>query len=239
MRTRALVFLPAALVPLAVLVASISRTPVVLPITAAAVCYPVLVRFLLRGRPGSAVVATLLWAVSLSASIICATVRDAGGAATWVLHGTAYRDEMFAFIATGHGREGDPSRFIPQHLLHLAGFALLALASAGLLGIVLGAVLVGYMSYYVGALAAAGGAPFTAFMFGWPPYAMLRVVAFVLLGVALARPLLARLAGRPLGGSPGGAFYGAILALLVADVLIKILVAARWASLLRPCLAQP
>lgn len=239
MRERALVLLPAALAPLAVLVASRVGNPVVLPIAAAVVCYPVLIWFVLHGRPGSATVATLLWAASLSASVICAAARDPGGAATWIPHGAAYRDEMFAFIATGQGREGDPARFIPQHLLHLTGFALVALVSAGLLGIVLGAVLVGYMSYYVGALAAAGGAPWTALMLGWPPYAMLRVVAYVLLGVALARPLLARLARRPLAGAPGRAFYGAVLALLLADLLLKTVLAAHWAALLRPCLAQP
>lgn len=238
MTRRALPLLPALLAPLVVLAASVLKEPFVLPIGAAAACYPVLVLLLLRGRPLAAVGAVLLWSLTLSGSLIATTAHDPDAAASWVAHGAAYRDEMFSFIATGKGREADPSRFVPQHTLHLAAFVLLSLASAGLFGIVLGAVLIGYMSYYVGALAAAGGAPWTAVLLGWPPYAVLRVVAYVLLGVALTRPLLERFAGRRLPDPPGAAFYRTAAALLVADVVLKTLCAPRWATLLRACLSQ-
>src|SRR5207249_7337270 len=98
--------------------------------------------------------------------------------------------------------------------------------TGGLLGIALGAVLVGYMSFYVGSLAAAGGAPGTAFLLGWPPWAVLRVVAFVLVGLCLAEPLLFA-GGRRLGRLPAPpsstrrAWYSVAAALLVADVVLK------------------
>jgi hypothetical protein len=52
-----------------------------------------------------------------------------------VILGPPYRDEMFAFIASGQGRESDPARFVPQHLLHAGIFAVVTLASGGLLGL--------------------------------------------------------------------------------------------------------
>jgi hypothetical protein len=246
--------LPALLAPVAVILARNAGSPVLLPLLATLTIYPVLALLVLRERRRAAAVATLLWAASLSVSVIAWTARDPGGMETVVLNGAAYRDEMFAFIRSGEGRESDPARFLPQHLLHLGAFCLLAWVSAGLFGIVLGALLLGYMSYYVGALAAAGGAPAAALAFGWPPWAVLRVVAFVLLGVALSEPLLLAIRRRvqgaagPLPGLPGGGaargvarrswrpWYVAAAALLAADALLKLLLAPAWATLLRPCL---
>ena len=234
--------LPALLAPVAVLAARGIGGPAPLPILATLAIYPVLVLLILRQRRRTAAIATLLWAASLSVSVIVSTERDPGAMETVVLNGTAYRDEMFAFIRSGQGRESDPALFLPQHLLHLGAFCLLAWASAGLLGIALGALLVGYMSFYVGSLAAAGGAPAVALAFGWPPWAVLRVVAFVLLGVALSEPLLLairRRAETACSGSfpPWRAWYLTAAVLLAADALLKLLLAPSWAALLRPCLA--
>ncbi|HKQ98239.1 MAG TPA: hypothetical protein VJV75_10220, partial [Candidatus Polarisedimenticolia bacterium] len=217
------------------LVAIASGRNFVLPFLATAVIYPVFAALLLEGRARAATVAALLWAATLSASIIAATAHDPERLAPIVLNGPAYRDEMLPFVATGVGRESDPARFIPQHLLHLAAFIGLALASAGLLGLMLGAVLVGYMSFYVGVLAS-GPEPILGSLCGWPPYAVIRVIAYVILGTVLARPLLGRLAGRSLAPIATGRWVAIAAALLLADLGVKALVAARWAALLRPCL---
>jgi hypothetical protein len=171
----------------------------------------------------------------MSTSIIVVTARDPGRVGGAVLNGPAYRDEMFDFIATGTGRESQPARFVPQHLVHLAAFAVLTAASAGVLGLLLGAGLVDYMSYYVGALAA-GPEPGLAAALGWPPWAVVRVVAFILLGTVLARPLLARVTGRPPAAMRVRNWVVAAATLLLLDVVLKALLAERWAALLRPCL---
>ena len=234
------IVLPAILAPAAVLLARAGSGPILLPILATLAVYPILALLITRGRPRAAAFATLLWAASLSASEIALTARRPDVMEPIVLHGAAYRDEMFDFIRTGQGRESDPARFLPQHFLHLGAFCLLAFLSAGLLGIALGAVLVGFMSFYVGSLAAAGGSPALAFVLGWPPWAILRVVAFVLLGVALAEPLLLAARRRKhlaaVETSSRRPWYLIAAALLVADATLKYLLAPSWGTLLRRCL---
>ena len=59
----------------------------------------------------------------------------------------------------------------------------------------MGAVLMNYMGHYVGTLAAASGRPALTMVLGWHPWAVVRIVSFVALGVILSAPLLARLGG--------------------------------------------
>jgi len=230
--------LPAVLAPFAVAAATLLGGRAALPILATVAVYPIMASFVVRGRQDAAAGAVLLWAAALSASVIVLSARNPERAGTLIIHGPAYRDEMFAFIRTGRGREGDPARYLPQHAAHLAAFTALSALSGGLLGIALGAVLVAFMSYYVGALAAAGGAPWLAFVLGWPPYALIRVVAYVLLGVALSRPLLAVVGRLSIPFARRRAFYLAAAGLLLIDAALKGLLAPIWAGLLRPCL-QP
>jgi hypothetical protein len=224
-----------------VLLARAAQRPLLLPMLATVAVYPVMAALLLRGRRGSACVAALLWAAALAVSVIVFTRSDPASMQRVVLHGPAYRDEMFAYVRTGSGRETDPSRFLPEHALHLVAFGLLSAGTGGLLGIGLGAALVGYMSFYVGSLAAAGGAPWTALLLGWPPWAILRVIAYVLLGLCLAEPALfaaRRALGRfsvPPTPSPRG-WYVTAAALLASDILLKLLFAPAWARILHPCL---
>jgi hypothetical protein len=226
---------PAIVAPLSVGLALLLRHPAVLPVVATAAVYPCFARLLLQGRRGAAIACALLWAASLSATIIAVTAHDPERAAAVVLRGASYRDEMFAYVRTGVGRESTPRQFVPQHLLHAALFAVATLASAGLLGLMMGAVLVGYMSFYVGALAS-GAAPFTGALLGWPPWAVLRVVAFVMLGAVLSRPLLERLARRAVPHPPDRPIVAAALFLLAADMVLKAALAGTWAAILRPCL---
>ena len=240
--TGVLVAGPSLLAPLAVLLARAFPTPFLLPLFATAAVYPAMAALLLRSRRLAACATALLWAAALSTAVIAAARRDVASMERVILNGGAYRDEMFAFVRTGQGREGDPARFLPQHLLHLAAFVVLSASSGGLLGMALGAILVGYMSYYVGSLAAAGGAPWTALLLGWPPYAILRVVAFIVAGVCLAEPLLfataRRLTGSPLPTpAPRARWYLAAVLLLLGDLVLKLFLAPVWSGLLRPCLS--
>jgi hypothetical protein len=135
----------------------------------------------------------MAWAVLLSAGVILLVLWWPEAARGSVLHGEAYRQEMIGgWIRTGVAPENSPRLFIPQHLLHLGVFLLLTWASGGYLGLVLGAFLVAYMSYFVGSYAAASGHPVVGAVLAWVPWSVVRVCAFVLLGALFSRPLLAR-----------------------------------------------
>ena len=57
-----------------------------------------------------------------------------------VLRGAAYRQEMFHWVLTGGGPEGDISLFLPIHLRHFLIFCALSLATGGFLALAMGAV---------------------------------------------------------------------------------------------------
>jgi hypothetical protein len=173
----------------------------------------------------------ILWAVLLSAGVILLVFLFPEGAARGILHGESYRQEMFGWVATGEAKENDWHRFLPEHLLHLGVFLVLCWASGGYLGLVLGAILTAYMSYFVGSYAAASGHPFLGSVAAWVPWSVIRVCAFVLFGALFARPLLARRVWpfertefRLMAVAAAG---------IVADIVIKILIARPYGLFLR------
>ncbi len=164
------------------------------------------------------------WALLLSAGVILLVLWWPEAARAGVLHGETYRQEMLdGWIRTGVAPENSPRLFIPQHLLHLGAFLLLTWASGGYLGLVLGAFLVGYMSYFVGSYAAASGHPLLGAVLAWVPWSVVRVCAFVLLGALFARPLLARQVW------PFERWEVRLMALAIAGLLVDILVKAFFA----------
>lgn len=166
----------------------------------------------------------MAWAILLSAGVILLVLGWPEAARAGILHGEAYRQEMIGgWIRTGVAPENSPRLFIPQHLLHLGAFLLLTWASGGYLGLVLGAFLVGYMSYFVGSYAAASGHPLLGAVLAWVPWSVVRVCAFVLLGALFARPLLARRVW------PFERWEVRLMALAFAGLLVDILVKAFFA----------
>ncbi len=166
----------------------------------------------------------MAWALLLSAGVILLVLWWPEAARAGILHGEAYRQEMIGgWIRTGVAPENSPRLFVPQHLLHLGAFLLLAWASGGYLGLVLGAFLVGYMSYFVGSYAAASGHPLLGAVLAWVPWSVVRVCSFVLLGALFARPLLARRVW------PFERWEVRLMALAFAGLLIDILVKAFFA----------
>ena len=85
-----------------------------------------------------------------------------------VLRGKSYRVEMMTWLATGEGAEGDPGPFLPLHLQRLALFLPLSLLSGGALGLVMGAVMVNSMDFFVASYAlASSGVPAALAWFLW------------------------------------------------------------------------
>jgi hypothetical protein len=165
----------------------------------------------------------MAWAVLLSAGVILLVLFGPEAARGGILHGEDYRREMFGWISTGLAPENDPRIFIPQHLLHLAVFVLLTWASGGYLGLVLGAFLVAYMSFFVGSYAAASGHPVAGSLAAWVPWSVVRVAAFVLLGALFSRPLMKRRAW------PFERWEVRLILLALAGILVDILVKALFA----------
>lgn len=208
-----------------------------LPSLNALPAYLVMVKRLRRGDLHGAVVAVLVWAatMALGGTFFLSIWPERPDAI--VLNGPGYRDEMFTWIATGVGREGSVWRFLPQHLLHLGIFVVLTLATAGAAAILMGAVLMNFMNFYVASIERAGAPLWAVVFFGWQPWALCRVAAFATLGAVLAEPLLSRIKRYPYPGLRAARPYliGAAAGIL-ADWILKATLAPTWGRVLRAVL---
>jgi len=148
------------------------------------------------------------------------------------LRGEAYRAEMFTWVATGQGAESNPSQFIPQQIGHAALFAGAALASGGALAMTMGAVLMNYMGHYVGTLAETSAHPVRTLLLAWHPWAVIRVISFVAIGVVLSAPLASRIMKFTVDWKMARTLLGWACGGLVLDVLLKTLLAPAWQRLL-------
>lgn len=192
-----------------------------------------------RERLAAALWLAVAWALFSSVAIILLTQWNPEAAERAILRGGPYRDEMFAWIRTGVGAEGNPREFLPQHALHYGVFLVLSALTAGVAGLLLGSVLLNYMSFYVGSLFLAdapGAHTMTLSLMGWPIWSIVRVVGFVAGGVAMAwlsRTIFERLRDRP-ATWPGRAshYLSLSVALVILDVLLKALLAPHWRATL-------
>lgn len=224
-----LLFLSATLGSLAILTGVRWLAPLLQAIPA----WWVLLGDLKQGRPVWGAARMLAWALLTSLVVIEISMHAPATAAPGVLRGAAYRDEMFGWIRTGIGAESDPARFIPQHALHYALVLSLSFASAGLAGLLLGTVLLNYMSFYVGSLVHAAASPTLAGLVGWPPWSILRVAGFIVGAVAAAHLLLGPVLHRaPWNSQVARRMIAASLGLVLADIAVKALLAEHWRVLL-------
>jgi hypothetical protein len=191
-RRRALPGVALALSPLCALLFLLPRGGWIFAFAAPLALWPTFASAIRADRDGAAFRAAVAWAVLLSAGVLLFVRADPETAATTIVRGESYRSEMFRWIETGQGREGSWRLFLPEHALHLAAFALLALLSGGYLGLALGAALLAYMNYFVASVVATSGGGFVALAGSWFPWSIARVLAFIAFGVLLARPVLRR-----------------------------------------------
>jgi len=206
-----------------------------LPLLNAAPAYAVMIARLRRGDRRGAVAAMLVWAAALAVFGTLAFALWPSAPDATVINGPAFRDEMFGWIRTGVGSEGSPRLFFPQHLLHLGLFVVLSLATASAVSIVMGAVLMNYMDFYVASLARSGVPVWAVVALGWQPWALCRVAAFCTLGAVLAEPLLRRRYAVTIAGAVRPYLLGAAAGIL-ADWILKAALAPRWGLWLRALL---
>jgi hypothetical protein len=206
--------------------------PILVPFLNTLAAFPFMVVALRRGNVRLAVARMLLWALTMGVTATLLSYARPTRTETLFLRGQAYRTEMFTWVMSGRGAEGSPSQFLPQHARDAALFSTLAVATGGALAMPMGAALMNYMGHYVGALAASSRHPLLTMVLGWHPWAVIRIVSFVTIGVLLSAPLLSKLfafradwrAARPLAI--------AAVAGLVVDVVLKALLAPTWQRLL-------
>jgi hypothetical protein len=213
-------------------VAWIIGIPLLVPVLNTIASFPFMVQALRSGRLRLAVARMLVWALALG---VCATLLSywqPWRTETLFLRGASYRAEMFAWVMSGRGAESDPARFLPLHLRDAVMFVALALASGGVLAMMMGAALMNYMGHYVGALAAASARPALTMILGWHPWAVVRIVSFVTLGVVLAAPLWSRILGFRFDWRAARPLVGYAAAGLLVDVVMKWLLAPAWQKLL-------
>ena len=212
-----------------------------LPLLNAAPACWFMVTTLRRGERKRAIALMLWWGLWLGISGVAASLLWPARAEMVVYNGAAYRDEMFSWLTTGVGRESSPAEFIPQHLIHAAIFVALSLVTASTLSILMGCVLMNYMSFYVGSLilhCSGTAAATTAILLGWNPWSMVRVASYIILGVVLCEPLLFRMPGR--WPAPSGRGFWLLLAAagLLVDIAMKALLAPHWPGLLTECFSS-
>jgi hypothetical protein len=206
--------------------------PILVPILNTLASFPFMVLALKRGDVRGAVGRMLLWALAMGVTATLMSYARPEQTGLLFLRAQAYRTEMFNWVLTGTGPESTPSQFIPQQMGHAAMFAGLALATGGALGMPMGAVLMNYMGHYVGTLAETSAHPALTMLLAWHPWAVIRVISFVAIGVVLSAPVLSRIAKFHVDWNTARPLLAWAGAGLVLDVLLKALLAPAWQRLL-------
>jgi len=218
---------------IAFLLARASGSKVFFPALLTLVIYPVYALDLSQGRRDLALFHTLFWASVSSVCMILWVRYDDGGMAKVVFKGIEYRDEMFQWILTGEGKEGNIRLFLPEHLKHFIIFCASSFLTAGVWGFAFGSLLLNYMNFYVGSLSLHSHHPLLASVVGWPPWSVLRATGFVLCGIALSEPLLSQLLRFRMDRRRCYQYFFAGLGFVIADILLKANMASFWRDLLR------
>ncbi|MEO0457645.1 MAG: hypothetical protein AAF152_13860 [Cyanobacteria bacterium P01_A01_bin.114] len=206
------------------------------PILGAAVAYPVFIYLIYHQRYRTAAISMLLWAVFLSLAVGIGTTWFPESAAEAILSGPAYVDRMFNWIQTGEGYGDSLQVILPSHVrnyLIFCGLCCLTLSSTALL---FGTWQLNYMNFYVAELIRASVHPWGAIAVGWPPWSVLRVIGYILTGVALAVVGLSqidRLRSRPVQRPFPQQYLWLGMGFVMADIMLKAPLAPLWRGLLR------
>ncbi|MBN2134673.1 MAG: hypothetical protein JW737_02990 [Acidobacteria bacterium] len=209
---------------------------ILLPLFAALPAYLLMLYLLKAGRRKSAVLNMLSWAVMLGVLMTASGYIAPVASEAAVFKSTKYKTEMFRWVQTGVGSEGDPAQFIPQHLLHLCVFLILSLLTMSFISIYFGAVLMNYMAFYVSQLMLCTDKKILMFLLGWHFWSLFRIAGFVILGVVLAEVIGHRLFKYKWSIRDIHVYLIIAFTLIVLDILTKAIFAPAIGEIIRPML---
>lgn len=205
----------------------------VLPLLQTLVLFPVFGILLMREAWGQALRTACIWALCNALAVGFLSYLQPAVLQDTIILGQEYQQEMFGWIETGVGKEGDVTQFLPEHLLHAGVFSIVTALSGGFLGLIMGSVLLNYMSFYVGTLLTfADNLPVTLVL-AWPPWALVRVLAFILIACPLSGILWCRLSNRKPQWKDFKRFLFIGVSLLVVDIVLKWCLASFWQNWLK------
>lgn len=199
----------------------------IIPIFCAIPAYISLLVLIKRREKKAAVCFMLIWAFLLAVSMTYLIYMNPSIAKNKILYGEQYAKEMINWAKTGIGKESSPQSFIPFHFLELVIFTALSLFSGSLLSIIMGNFLMNYMSYYVAFLAKEGKTPLLLIL-GWHPWAIVRIIAFVIFGVIFSEFLLSKIFHFNFSLRESSAYIKIAISLWIIHLVMKITLASHW-----------
>jgi hypothetical protein len=177
--------------------------------------------------PAMAAASVACWAVATTLVSLYFFTAEPRETDERVLRAAAYRETMLAWLRTGSGPESRPFATARAHLHELVVYLAAAVFTANLAALVLGAILLNFMNAWVATLLRAARRTWVVAVLGWGIWSLFRVAGYVLIGVAAAAPLAARL-GYP---APPGSIRPLALAGaagVVLDLALKLALSRPW-----------
>jgi hypothetical protein len=178
----------------------------------------------------------VFWTMLLSILILWLSYGEPEKMERLIWRSREYSDSMMHWIETGELPEGSPRRVVVFHLKQTVLYCALALLSLNFLALVLGSALLNYMNFYVAQLARRSARPGLALWMGWNPWSVIRVLAFLYLGIAVSTPTLWLLFSIPWRPSLL-LFLPGVMGVLM-DVVLKLTLSRQWSRVLRAFLLQ-
>lgn len=173
----------------------------------------------------SAFAALLIWTLIQSSLVIFSSLRSAHKMAGLIFRSETYSKSMFRWIETGILPEGNSIQVIRTHLQQALIYCALAFITGNLISLIFGCMLLNYMNFYVAQLAARSKS-WKAFVFGWNPWSVVRVVAFLWLGTVLGIPVVSYIKKMSIDFQFIWIIPG-ILGILV-DLILKLTISKYW-----------
>ena len=192
-----------------------------LPLLQVIVIIPFFLKNVWKWRLWRASGLVLLWSLLLTVSVAAASysIGCSIDHVSRIIKGQSYLSEMIHWIETGEGPEGDPSLFIVPKIIEIGLFSIVTFLTIGIGGLFMGAILLNYMNLYYGTVIYMANGDPNAILFGWPIYAIIRVIGYVFLGTYLSRLIMNIAERKPLNQL----FTGTARRLLIYALILIIL----------------
>lgn len=198
--------------------------------------YPIYVVSVSSGQLKRAFLQMLVWTIFMCLTIITLANILPDRTGQHIIHGIAYKQEMFTWVKTGVGAESHLEQFLPTHLIHYFIFSITTVITGGFAGLLFGSVLLNYMNFYVGSLIRESHFAWQAIFMGWQFYAMVRVAGFITLAIALSHLFFVTIKKGQLNKPLMNRYFIGGLSLLLLDILLKTAIAPGWQKILQPIL---